>query len=187
MIKITLDDVLKLKDVKVYNKENFFDVFNVLIHISNGRISSREFKNKSPMYMDASGEFDLNTFNEIFHDTKLPSILITKKDYHIIKDLDTTIIVVPDVDLAYGELAKIWRTKLHTKIISITGSNGKTSVKEMSYCLMKQKYEVIKSIKNSNNNMGVPFNLFHVKEHHQFSILEHGTIILEKYNILPTW
>ena len=60
-------------------------------------------------------------------------------------------------------LAKYKREKTRGEVITITGSNGKTSTKEMLYTVLKQKYKVFKSYKNYNNILGVCLNLLSIK------------------------
>ena len=70
--------------------------------------------------------------------------------------------------------AKEWRKNLDIKVIGITGSNGKTTVKDMIYHLLSQKYKGKKTEGNYNNHIGLPFTLLRAKEDDQFIILEMG-------------
>ena len=92
-----------------------------------------------------------------------------------IDDVNTVIITVNDTTTALGNLAKIWRSKLSTKIIAITGSNGKTSTKEILALLLSEKYKVNKTLVNNNNHIGVPLTLFATSNKHDLLVLELGT------------
>ncbi|MBM4065850.1 MAG: UDP-N-acetylmuramoyl-tripeptide--D-alanyl-D-alanine ligase [Planctomycetes bacterium] len=85
------------------------------------------------------------------------------------------VIRVKDTTTALGDLAKYYRKKLSAKIIGITGSNGKTTTKEMTYHLLSQFGFVAKSQKSFNNFIGVPVTIFEIENRHQYGVLEMGT------------
>ncbi|HHT9129733.1 MAG TPA: UDP-N-acetylmuramoyl-tripeptide--D-alanyl-D-alanine ligase [Candidatus Brocadiaceae bacterium] len=85
------------------------------------------------------------------------------------------IIRVGDTVTALGDLARYYRQKLYTKIIGITGSNGKTTTKEMAYHLLSRFGLVVKSQKSFNNFIGVPLTIFDIENNHQYGVLEMGT------------
>lgn len=89
------------------------------------------------------------------------------------KDFST--IRVEDTTTALGDLAKYYRQKLDTRIIGITGSNGKTTTKEMTYHLLSRFGPVVKSQKSFNNFIGVPVTIFEIERRHQYGVLEMGT------------
>ncbi|MBI2469864.1 MAG: UDP-N-acetylmuramoyl-tripeptide--D-alanyl-D-alanine ligase [Planctomycetes bacterium] len=86
-----------------------------------------------------------------------------------------SIIRVKDTTTALGDLAKYYRQKLSAKIVGITGSNGKTTTKEMTYHLLSQFGSVAKSQKSFNNFIGVPVTIFEIENRHQYGVLEMGT------------
>ena len=67
-----------------------------------------------------------------------------------------------------------WRKNLDIKVIGITGSNGKTTVKDMIYHLLSQKYKGKKTEGNYNNHIGLPFTLLRTEKDDEFIILEMG-------------
>ena len=73
-----------------------------------------------------------------------------------------------------GELASLNRNRINAKIISITGSSGKTTVKEMTKNIFKTKFEIIASEKSFNNEIGLPLTLLKLNKNHQFAISEIG-------------
>lgn len=75
-----------------------------------------------------------------------------------------------DVDLA--EFARKKRTTLKIPIIAVTGSAGKTTVKDMLAAVLAQKFKVYKSPENNNNEIGVPLSLINITECHEVAILE---------------
>ena len=72
------------------------------------------------------------------------------------------------------EFAEKWRKNLNLKVIGITGSNGKTTVKDMIYHLLSVKYKGKKTEGNYNNHIGLPFTLLRAEKDDDFIILEMG-------------
>ena len=72
------------------------------------------------------------------------------------------------------EFAEKWRKNLNLKVIGITGSNGKTTVKDMIYHLLSVKYKGKKTEGNYNNHIGLPFTLLCAEKDDDFIILEMG-------------
>ena len=72
------------------------------------------------------------------------------------------------------ELASSWRKKIGSNIIAITGSNGKTTTKELLYYILKDKYKCSKSLGNHNSSIGLPLSLLNCKINDQYTILELG-------------
>jgi UDP-N-acetylmuramoyl-tripeptide--D-alanyl-D-alanine ligase len=79
---------------------------------------------------------------------------------------------VDDVQLALGRLARTWRERLGLPIAGITGSNGKTTVKEMLAAILSRGATVLATEGNLNNELGVPLTLFRLGPEHEFAVLE---------------
>jgi len=71
-------------------------------------------------------------------------------------------------------LANVHRKKFNIPVIGITGSNGKTTSKELVNCVLSQKYNTLCTIGNLNNHIGVPLTLLSLNEHHEVAIIEMG-------------
>ena len=91
-----------------------------------------------------------------------------------LKDLRQNIIVVKDTLKTLQELARYHRKQLNTPIISITGSNGKTTTKELIREVLSQKYKVHATKGNLNNHIGVPLTLLELKKEHEIAVIEMG-------------
>ncbi len=85
------------------------------------------------------------------------------------------LIEVSDTLKALGDLAKYYRQNLQTKFISVTGSNGKTTTKDMVYHVLKNFKNVSRSRKSFNNFIGVPLTIFGADLTHDFCVVEMGT------------
>ena len=85
------------------------------------------------------------------------------------------VIYADDVELAMGSIAKVYRDHLKTTIILLTGSNGKTTTKEMIYSALSLKHKVSKTEGNLNNFQGLPLSIFAIDPNHEYAILEIGS------------
>ncbi len=88
---------------------------------------------------------------------------------------DVVKFVVPDTLDAYQKLAEAHRLQhKQVKVIAITGSNGKTSSKDMLAHVLAKKYKVVKTEANFNNEIGIPKTLFNIKEDTEIVVVEMG-------------
>ncbi|MEN3037543.1 MAG: UDP-N-acetylmuramoyl-tripeptide--D-alanyl-D-alanine ligase [Candidatus Kryptonium sp.] len=85
------------------------------------------------------------------------------------------LIGVEDTLKALGKLANVYRNDFDIPIIAVAGSNGKTTTKEMIALILGQKYKVLKSEGNLNNQIGVPLTLLRLRRRHQIAVIEFGT------------
>lgn len=83
-------------------------------------------------------------------------------------------IEVPDTLVALQRLVAFHRSQYHLKVIGITGSNGKTIVKEWLYQLLSADDQVVRSPKSYNSQIGVPLAVWQLNPHHQLGIFEAG-------------
>jgi UDP-N-acetylmuramoyl-tripeptide--D-alanyl-D-alanine ligase len=84
-------------------------------------------------------------------------------------------VAVQDTLTAYGDLARWWRSKFRAPAVAITGSAGKTTVKELLAHLLSAKFKVLKNRGTENNLVGVPKTLFGLDGTHEVLVLEMGT------------
>lgn len=85
-----------------------------------------------------------------------------------------TCIAVQDTLYALGDLAAAYRQRFNPLVIGVTGSNGKTSTKEMLAAVLGQKHKLLKTAGNLNNLIGLPEMLFRLQPEHQYAVLEMG-------------
>lgn len=87
---------------------------------------------------------------------------------------DLPIIIVEDTTVALQELARSYRNSLDIKVVGITGSNGKTTTKDMTADLLALKFKVQKTEGNFNNHLGLPLTLLRLREDTEVAVLEMG-------------
>ncbi len=75
---------------------------------------------------------------------------------------------------AIGKIASYYRSCLDIPVIGITGSVGKTTAKEMIASVLSQRYNVLKTEKNNNNNLGVPLTILRIQPEHEVAVVEMG-------------
>ena len=88
--------------------------------------------------------------------------------------IDDRYIIVKDVLTTLQELARFHRKKLKSKIIGITGSNGKTTSKELCLQVLKKKYITMATSGNLNNHIGVPLSILSIGTDTEIAIIEMG-------------
>ncbi len=89
-------------------------------------------------------------------------------------EIDAPQIVVSDTQIALGQLAATWRQQFSIPVIAVTGSNGKTTVKEMLAAIFEQEGSVLATKGNFNNEIGVPLTLLRLTENHSAAVIEEG-------------
>ncbi|MEY3600724.1 MAG: hypothetical protein RLZZ463_1501 [Bacteroidota bacterium] len=114
--------------------------------------------------------FDGNAFASAALESGASYAVIDKPEYLI----DQRTLYVPDVLTALQELAAHHRVQLNIPIISLTGSNGKTTTKELIAAVLAQKYEVTATVGNLNNHIGVPLTLLSMNQKTEIGVVEMG-------------
>ena len=89
-------------------------------------------------------------------------------------DVPYPYIRVQSCEQALKDLAEHYRRSLDIKVVGISGSVGKTSTKEMIASVLSQKYSVLKTEGNFNNEIGLPLTVFRIREEHEVAVLEMG-------------
>ena len=83
-------------------------------------------------------------------------------------------ILVASTFAALKDIAESYRVKMGTKVVAITGSVGKTTAKEMIALVLAQKFDVMKTEGNFNNEFGLPQTIFRIEPHHDVAVVEMG-------------
>ncbi|MGD9006345.1 MAG: UDP-N-acetylmuramoyl-tripeptide--D-alanyl-D-alanine ligase [Desulfobacteraceae bacterium] len=95
-------------------------------------------------------------------------------DHEVWRDQGVTCVAVDDTLRALGALAAYQRSRFRIPLVAITGSNGKTTTRQMAAQVMEQKYRVLATQGNLNNEIGLPLTLFNLSETHQAAVVELG-------------
>lgn len=93
---------------------------------------------------------------------------------HELKDIAQPYIQVESSLQALKDLAMLYRNNLDVKVVGITGSVGKTSTKETIASVLSQKYKVLKTLGNFNNEIGLPLTIFRLQDDDEVAVLEMG-------------
>lgn len=89
-------------------------------------------------------------------------------------DADIPQITVDDTRQALGRLAASWRKRMPAKVIGVTGSNGKTTLKEMIASCLSLSVNTLATRGNLNNDIGLPLMLLSLSEDHRYAVIEMG-------------
>lgn len=151
---------------------------NDIINVCNGKCTNidlnmectdfsydtRELK-KDDIYVGIKGE-TLNG-NKFYIDAinKGAKLCILDSDTIVEEKYKDKIIFVDDTIEAIHKLAKYKREKYNIPVVAVTGSVGKTSVKDMIAAVLRKKYNVLCSVGNKNNHIGMPFTVLALKDH----------------------
>jgi len=90
------------------------------------------------------------------------------------RDTELPLLEVGDTRIALGELAAHWRAQFTIPVVGLTGSNGKTTVKEMIAAIVARCGEALVTSGNLNNDIGVPLTLFGLGAQHRYAVVEMG-------------
>jgi len=83
-------------------------------------------------------------------------------------------VLCDDTLAAYGRIAAAHRDGVAPLVVGVTGTNGKTTIKEMAWSVLGRKYRCLKNEKNYNNEVGVPYTLLGLRPEHRCAVIEMG-------------
>ncbi len=160
MMKMNVSDIAAATDAKWTGQD---------IELNAVSIDTRSL-NPGDLYIAIKGErFDGHDFIDAAIQAGAGAVMVMRP---VVTDVPQ--IVVNDTREALADLAKTWRRRLSLKVVGITGSNGKTSVKEMTASLLKQAGQVLYTHGNLNNDLGVPLTLLKITPQHDYAVVEMG-------------
>ncbi len=134
-------------------------------------MDSRQYT-KSNLFIAMEGEtIDSHQFIEQLEAKGCPLFILTNADY---APRNAAYIIVEDAIVALQQLAKNYRASLPTTIIGITGSNGKTSCKDLLAAALSSTYKTQKTQGNKNNEIGVPLTLLSLAWDCEIAVVEMG-------------
>ncbi len=172
MISISLEDFKKIQDVRFLNLSDNHFKSRLLKGIS---IDSRTIEPDQIFWAIKGNRFDGHDFvHEAFSKAALCVVVNEEYARKVLHD-KLPQIVVPDTLKALQQLAHIHRQKYRIPVIAITGSNGKTTTKEMIAHVLQAKFRVHKTKGNLNNQIGCPLTLLDLNELHDIAVIEIAT------------
>ncbi|KAF2326969.1 UDP-N-acetylmuramoyl-tripeptide--D-alanyl-D-alanine ligase [Flavobacterium nitrogenifigens] len=149
---------------------NIQDIHNLFLQCSSLSIDTRKIE-KNSMFFAIKGEnFDANTFAKEALDLGALFVVIDNESYFI----DDRTILVENSLQTLQELAKFHRSYLALPIVALTGSNGKTTTKELINVVLSKKFKTKATIGNLNNHIGVPLTLLSFTKETEIGIVEMG-------------
>lgn len=145
-------------------------IYRLFLKCNAVSIDTRKIESNS-MFVAIKGEnFDANTFATEALEKGASYVIIDNKNYYI----DQRTILVENSLVALQELAKFHRQYLKLPIIALTGSNGKTTTKELINVVLSKKYNTKATVGNLNNHIGVPLTLLSFNGETEMGIVEMG-------------
>lgn len=172
MIDISLTTLAKITDGKLIVSGNSTDndlAINDLV------IDSRAIEDnpeKTTAFLALKGpNFDGHRFAQQVIDQGCKLIIV---DHHVESVTDAAQLIVNDTRIALGHIAAFVKKELSPKTVGITGSSGKTTVKEMTAAILARLGKVLATNGNFNNDIGVPLTLLRLDSSHDFAVIEMG-------------
>lgn len=150
------------------NTEQFYPLFLQAAHVV---IDSRKIE-KNDIFFAFSGEnFNAATLAEQAIDRGALAVIVEQQAY---ENIEKNIFYVPSTLEFLQELAIYHRNKLQIPVIGLTGSNGKTTTKEIIHAVLSEKFNVQYTRGNLNNHIGVPLTILSIKPEHEMAVIEMG-------------
>ena len=146
------------------------NLYNIFLNSTGITTDSRDCP-KGSIFFALKGEtFDGNKYAASALEKGCSYAVVDKAEYAT----DNRFILVPDVLTALQQLANEHRRALGTRIIGVTGTNGKTTTKELIAAVLSKKYNVLYTQGNFNNHIGVPKTLLRLTKEHEIAVVEMG-------------
>lgn len=160
MITLTLQQLAEITDGELYGSDGA--VAEVTTDTRKATAGS--------LFIAIKGErFDAHDFVADAVTAGCSGLLVSKR-----LPVEVSQVVVADTRIALGQLAAWVRQRSDARIVALTGSSGKTSVKEMTAAILRQCGETLYTAGNLNNDIGVPLTLLRLKPQHQYAVIELG-------------
>ena len=173
MEKVDKNETLICENLKDFSEilkreklnELIFEEFSKKVQIKNVVMDSRKVT-------EGSLFFAINNGNSYVKDVLDKGASLVIADNTNIKD--KRVVKVTDTIATIQDLATKYRKKLDVQVVGITGSNGKTTTKDIVYSLLSTKAKTLKTEGNYNNHIGLPYTLLNVTDEEKFVVLEMG-------------
>ena len=149
---------------------NISDIHNLFLKCSSVSIDTRKIEDNSLFVAIKGDRFDANTFAKEALEKGAAFVIIDNPSFQI----DERTILVNNSLETLQQLAKFHRQYLNLPIVALTGSNGKTTTKELVNVVLSQKLKTKATVGNLNNHIGVPLTLLSFNHETEIGIVEMG-------------
>ena len=146
------------------------DIYNIYQRHPSIQTDTRKLKAGDIFFALKGPNFNGNAFAKQAIDNGAACVVIDEKEYEI----PGKTFLVPDVLLALQQLALHHRKQFDFPFIAITGSNGKTTTKELIHAVLSSKFKTYTTEGNLNNHIGVPLTILKIKPDAQMAVIEMG-------------
>ena len=163
------------------------DLYEIFRSCSGVGTDSRKIE-KGTMFFALKGEnFNGNHFAKGALEQGAAYAVIDDEDvYNANGPLQERLVLVPDVLTSLQQLARYNRLQYKIPVIGLTGTNGKTTTKELITAALSAKYRVVATIGNRNNHIGVPLTLLRIDSQTQVAVIEMGASAPGEINLLAS-
>ncbi|MEE8418368.1 MAG: Mur ligase domain-containing protein, partial [candidate division Zixibacteria bacterium] len=134
------------------------------------KIDSREIEGDDLFIAIKGSKYDGHDFIESALSKGAVAAVVSRREAKDRALQDNRYISVEDTIYALGELARYHRHRLDVKVVAVTGSNGKTTVKNLIFEILSQNGPALKSPANFNNFFGLPLSIFQIDHHHKSAV-----------------
>jgi len=138
-------------------------------------IDSRTIRPQEAFIAIKGPNFDGHNFVDEAIKKRVKAIIVHSKEFIVHSSKKISFIIVKDTTKALGDIARYQRQNFDVPVIAVTGSNGKTTTKEMIAWILSQEFKVLKNIGTKNNQIGLPLTLLNLNSSYDLVVLEVGT------------
>lgn len=165
-MKMQLAEVAKAVDAQ-NDVSQWADVTVTAVHFDSRQLAA------GTLFVPLAGEHDGHEFIDSarVHGAVASFWAASKADQ---APVDFPVLIVDDPLAAMQKLARYWLSKINPQVVAVTGSNGKTTTKDMTASVLDTEYNVVKTFANYNNEVGVPYTVLSMDPNTEILVVEMG-------------
>lgn len=160
-----------LKKIYIYFHMNIEQFYPLFLQAAKVTIDSRKIAENDIFFAFSGENFNAATLAEKAIDDGALAVIVELPEF---ENRDKNIFYVPSTLEFLQQLSIYHRSKLSIPFIGLTGSNGKTTTKELIHAVLSEKYNVQYTFGNLNNHIGVPLTILSIKQEHEMAVIEMG-------------
>ena len=151
---------------------NLDTLYSLFLHSTGVSTDTRKIDSGNLFFALKGPNFNANAFAPTALEMGASAVVVD--DSTVVPAGDARYFLCEDVLSTLQQLSTYHRRKFDIPVIGLTGSNGKTTSKELLHSVLKQKFNTLATIGNLNNHIGVPLTLLRLKPEHEIAIIEMG-------------